>query len=232
MGNEDTRVDKMLKRLKNNKILASIILFSVIIIAIGSLTDATGKIADFYNRLITSGEPKYQELIDNVSQYVIEGSLQRVNFTGDVIITPVGLFSDPGNLADGSPTGYTYLLCRITNKSSSPVTIGAVLDENETWYRLDDPSFGYRPVATSLVQFQMWFRGNPIKRKELNDNRSSYHDSFIQSSTIEPGHTKYGFINSLGRAWPKEVTFSIVDVTDFIVGSARIKINLNDSKQP
>ena len=234
-------VDATLKRIKNNKLIACVIVVGMVVITVGNLTDAFTKITEFYLRLGTSGEPENVELIENISQYVINGSVDRVNYSGDVIITPVGLFRDPRRRADGSATGYTFLLCRFTNTGDKPITIGAIVSESKRRYRLDDPGFGYRPVATSMAQWQGFFRGRPISPMEIEKikerlerrKKSSPRVSIskFENATLLIGETKYGYVNSLGHDWPSEITLSIIDLTDRDVGTARLRIHIEGGDQ-
>lgn len=228
---EDTRVDKTVNRLKNHKLLATVIVIGLAVIAVGSFTDALGKIGDFVARFRTSGDPLIEELIKNVSDYVVDARIERVDFSGDVVITPVGLFRDPPNtLVDGFPSDYTYLLCRFTNTSEQPVTIGAVVDGDNDYYILDDPNFGYRPIVTTLMQFQMWFRGEPVERTQLKKEESRIPDNFIDAATLEPRKTKYGYITN-PHEWPEEITFTVIDVTDTTAGTVTLQIRIQNTNK-
>lgn len=214
-----TLVDSFIKFLKNNKIIASLMVFGAIVIGIGSFTDSLSKIEVFYKNLKTSNDPKYIELIENVSNYVIDAEIKRVEYSGDIVITPIVLFKDSRNRSDGTPSDFTYLLCRFTNTGSRVLTVGALMEKDEGYYRLDDPMFGYRPVLTTLAQWQGWYRGMPLEL--LNQNGGS-----MEYASLEGGATKYGYINSLGKAWPERISFQVFDVTDEIFGEVTLEIRI------
>lgn len=226
-----TRVDSIITKLKNHPLIAGIIVVGIIAIAIGNATDAVSNIREFLGQINAARQPTYAELMRNVARYVIDARIERRSYTGPVVITPVGLFGDPGKLADGSPTGYTYLLCRFTNTSGQPVTIGAVTSEH-SWYRLDDIGLGYHPTLISLSQMQMWFGGKPVKRQELLEGARDYQKFAIEEATLPAHATKYAYVNSLGSAWPKELTLTIIDVTDNEAGSAKITIDASSLSFP
>lgn len=156
------------------------------------------------------------------ARYVIPGSMSRKSHSGDLVLSPIGLFNDTEPLAGGRPSGYTYLLCRITNTGSRATTIGAIEGEGLGWFRLDDLHLGYSPVATSLTQWQMFSRGHPIE--VASHSSAQRRESPMEQATLKAGETKYAYINSLGRPWPAEITFVIVGATDTEAGRATLTI--------
>ena len=155
--------------------------------------------------------------------YVIQSRIQRLSYEGDLVITPVQLFRDTDEkLANGSDSPYTYLLCRITNNTDQPRTIGCMRKSAGRWYRLDDLHLGYTPVVTSLAQYQAWF--------EDSWSRDSYRPNpglnLITEATIEPRMTKYAYVNCLGKGWNGTFKLEIVDVKDEIVARATIQVEI------
>jgi len=222
---KESLVEHWLRKLNSNRFSASVIVVGICAVGIGSFTGALGTVIDAVGKFKKSREPKFAELMSVVSQYAIKASIERESYDGKIVITPVALFRDTQTLANGKPSGYTYLLCRFTNVSDHPITIGA-LESDRSRYRLDDPGLGYQPVVTTLYQFQMFVRGQPIVRNSVDSD-----SAFVNSSTIEGGKTKYGYVNSLGAPWPSEMTLTIIDATDSEAGKAKLRIHLDQEGQ-
>ena len=225
---ELTRADRILARLKNHTVLATLVVLTAIITGAATATDALSKLISLGKQVWTATRPQYRELLANVTKYAIDAQFERLDYTGPVVITPVALFRDPHSLADGSPSGYTYLLTRFTNMSSAPVTVGALVNERGTPYRLDDPQFGYQPTIITLYQLQMFFRGKPMKPDRLNVGVGP--DSIFGRATIPAHSSRYAYINSLTTPWPSVLALTVIDVTDNPAGTVRIKIAYSRQK--
>lgn len=223
-SSDKSRVDVILLRLKNHPVVAVTVVVCIVIVATAATTDAVDKLVDLSRRLRTPVRPEYGELIESVHKYAIDARIVRTHYQGPIVITPVAMFSDPGTLADGSPSGYTYLLARFTNTSASPITVGMLLGDRDA-YVLADLRFGYRPTFITLYQIQGFARGMPLSHEQR------LAADMFGAATIPAHSTRYGYINSLGKPWPSQITFDVIDVTDNSAGSARLEIDSPATKK-
>ncbi len=185
------------------------------------------RLSSFLEGVWQSTDPTSEELIYNVADYIVPGEIERLNVSGALVVTPVGLFRFPGTPYDRFPAIFTYLLCRLTNTIEQPITLGALVDDRGEWYGLaDDPKFGYRPTATTLMQWQYWFRGRPVERRQLVDGEVEIPPGFLEAATIDAGRTKYCYIDSRGRRWRNEINFKLIDVTDSEIGAFTLRVDL------
>lgn len=222
---DKTLVDRIIEAIKNCRLAALLIVFGVLVIAIGHFSDAIGKTWDLINRFKRPPELSLAE----VSKMAIPSRFVVSDMSGDIAVKPVALIraKPPEWLGTEAET---YLVCRFSNRATHPITIGEVADnideEKSDFYRLDDVNLPVlKPRLTSLAQWQIYIRGwTKADQEEQQEKRRRLTGSndAVALATIQPGETKYAFVNLTGGA--NTTPLIIFDAFDNIVGRATVNI--------
>ena len=225
----DEYTAKILDKIKRNKIIAVLIVLGIIVVSLGNFTDAINKVIKFVDLIRKSSEQKNVELFEIIEKYSINANVRKGLSTGDIVLTPLGLFKNPK-----AKSNREFLLCRFTNTSDRKKTMAALTRKDHRtggveWCALVDLKLGYTPVINVLMMDQGLWGGKLLRHnphyKEIVARRAT-HPKALSRASLESGETKYGYIASRDKdgRWPHRTTFEVIDVADKVIGETSIFI--------
>jgi hypothetical protein len=230
MGKKDF-VNFFLGKIRRNRIGSILIVLGIVVISIASFTNAIDAISNFIDKFKRVNDPTSSELIEQMAKYIVKGSVKRGQYSGQIVITPIGLFSNPKPYEAYNAETQSrkiYLLCRFTNISDRPITLGGVEQKSGMRVELADLGLGYQPVMISLSQTQSWIGGNYKTKEQLEEmkDRPIKYEDLIDLATLKAGETKYAYLDNLGSTWPQVLQLEVTDATDSKVGECEIMIEI------